>query len=129
LGEQNKEMSFQFQKEHITINKKEYPCNTFKYTLINNDVNIGLCVFKYYSNESLNIIRLEIDEPHRCKGFGSLLLNNVFLDARAKNIFKVYLIDHSDRRRKINNIYTKFGLIYESNSGNRMTGHISIDQY
>ena len=68
------------------------------------------------------LIYLHIHKEHRNNGHGTELLKLFVTEAFDYNAIHIELDDCSDNYRKINNIYTKYGLKYTS-SDNHMQGN------
>jgi predicted GNAT family N-acyltransferase len=72
-------------------------------------------IFYFKINDSFHIGNLNIRKDYRGKGYGCQLLQRCLEDI--KNNYKINIVkltDISDRCKKPNNIYIKFGFVYES---------------
>ena len=94
--------------------------------LINNDI-CGSCsfIFPDHDPEIVYILWLGITETHRGKGYGSILLCEVLMDAYHNHHMKrVSLDDVTSRCHQQNNIYVKLGLVYKPGFDNSMVGNL-----
>jgi ribosomal protein S18 acetylase RimI-like enzyme len=60
----------------------------------------------------LSLVSLWIDESHRRKGFGSLLLKQYIEKCKLKNIKEIKFECHKENKPALN-LYKKFGFLFE----------------
>lgn len=79
-------------------------------------------------DRGMTVIDLQSTVPD--KEHGTHLMKHACTAALSRGITKVRLDDCSDRYRKDHNIYTKVGMLYETDGGPEMTGNaIDIAAY
>lgn len=102
-----------------------------QYIVCIDDIPCATCTFATslpYEDEEpqiIHIVYLDVKDPHKHMGLGTMLLFEVLMDAYRNNIRIAELDDASDNCHKPNNIYVKMGFTYtHGRFDNSMRGNL-----